>query len=279
MDYIIAVQFAGEGLVVDLVNMKSATPLFDCTFWSAHTNERERLFIGSLQPFTFQTIHDLAPFPPLHYSIWIRAIGILMMMISGYPYEISAIKRKDFVHLSALVFDKMNGTHKDSVPLYNHNLFAYVAQNVKKIQENLFLMDLDEEHAEYNHFGYKRLKPLFFVNGHVNFCKFCQIFDQKLEQIVVSNIPRYSFNKSIHLNSSFLDQIFYAIERINNSVDLRSSFKAFIIVNPYGSIDDFIYENQAMFAANGWKLQKTLYIDEKRKDAKSDNVLSIQPLN
>merc|ERR1712228_772957 len=96
----VALNFSQKGMVIDILNDKVATPLFDCSFWSDFTNENERLFIGSLQPFTFETIHYL----PLNenYEIFIRVIGILMEMIDGFAYQISAIKRKDFKTLSIL---------------------------------------------------------------------------------------------------------------------------------------------------------------------------------
>merc|ERR1712228_564478 len=240
--------------------------------WSDFTNENERLFIGSLQPFTFETIHYL----PLNedYEIFIRVIGILMVMIRGWPYTISAIKQKNFNNLSVLISDHINDKKSDKIPFYVHNLFKHIVQNVNKIHLNMAEMNW-EGNAKWNQFGYQKLKSLFFVDDHVNYSKLCQIFDYKLQQIVITDIPAWKFNQSIHLNFSFLEEIVFGIRAINKNVALKSVFNEILIVNPFEDINQFIADNQALFVENGWQLKKTNYKDEKRGDAKSDNVLSI----
>merc|ERR1712228_727818 len=147
--------------------MGISIPLFDCSYWSDCTNENERFFIGSLHEFTFETIHYL----PLkeNYEIFIRVIGILMRMIDGWPYEISAIKQKDFKTLSVLISDHINDTHSEKIPFYVHNLFKHIVQNVNKIHLNMFMMNFDKEYAKQNAFGYQKLKSLFFIDNQVNY--------------------------------------------------------------------------------------------------------------
>merc|ERR1712228_883176 len=275
----VALNFAQKGMVIDIINTKIAIPLFDCSFWSEFTNENERLFIGSLQYFIFETIHYL----PLNenYEIFIRVIGILMGMIDGWPYQISAIKQKDFKTLSVLISDHINNKKSEKIPFYVHNLLKHIVQNVNKIHLNMFWFDgymqWEKEYAEeYQMFGHLKLKPLFFIDEQVNYSKLCQIFDNKLQQIVIFHYTSGSvFNKSIHLNFSFLEEIVFGIRAINKNVALKSVFNEILIVNPFEDINQFIADNQALFAENGWKLKKTKYEDAKRRGAKSDNVLSI----
>merc|ERR1712228_622045 len=199
VDFVVALQFAGKGMVIDILNQKAAIPLFDCSFWSDFTNENERFFIGSLQHFTFETIHYL----PLkeNYQIFIRVIGILMEMIRGYPYNISAIKQSDFNILSILISDHINDKKSEKIPFYVHNLFKHIVQNVNKIHLNMEEMNCDKEYADDQCFGYQKLKPLFFIDDQVNYRKLCQIFDNKLQQIVIMDTRSLgSFNQSIHLN-------------------------------------------------------------------------------
>merc|ERR1712228_819469 len=106
--------------------------------------------------------------------------------------------------------------------------------------------------------------------------KLCQIFDNKLEQIVITNIPLWKFNQSIHLNFSFLEEIVFGIRAINKNVALKSVFNEILIVNPFEDINQFIADNQALFVENGWKLKTTKY-EDKARGAISDNVLSIVP--
>merc|ERR1712228_1098314 len=227
----VALNFSQKGMVIDILNDKVATPLFDCSYWSDFTNENERLFIGSLQPFTFETIHYL----PLkeNYQIFIRVIGILMQMIKGFPYQISAIKQKDFNILSDLISDHINDKKSEKIPFYVHNLFKHIVQNVNKIHLNMEEMNCHDEYAKNGYFGYQKLKSLFFVDDQVNYSKLCQIFDYKLQQIVITNIPFDTFNQSIHLNFSFLEEIVFGIRAINKNVALKSVFNEILIVNPF----------------------------------------------
>merc|ERR1712228_665654 len=279
-EFEVAVNFAthdaNEGMVIDILNKKISAPLFNCQYWSDYTEENERLFIGSLQYFTFESIHHLSM--GLNYEIFIRRIGILMTMIRGYPYEISAIHNGDFQCLSDLISDHINNTHTDHIPLYVHKLFTHIMQNVNKIHLNIFFMN-QTAHPNNNQFGYRLLKPLFFVNDQVNYRKLCQIFNGKLQQIVIFNYCNGTeFDQSIHLNFSFLDEILFGIQTINQTVALQSVLNEILIINPFESIHHFINENQVKFVMNGWKLEKTSYQDKKRNGAKSDNVLSIKPL-
>merc|ERR1712228_402520 len=241
VDFVVALQFAGKGMVIDILNTKISIPLFDCSFWSDFTNENERFFIGSLQRFTFETIHYL----PLKedYQIFIRVIGILMTMIRGYPYKISAIKQKDFNILSILISDHMNDKKSEKIPFYVHNLFKHIVQNVNKIHLNIYNADHHEEGAKWNQFGYQKLKPLFFIDNQVNYRKICQIFDNKLQQIVITNISNGVFKQSVHLNFSFLEEIVFGIRAINKNVALKSVFNEILIVNPFEDINQFIADN------------------------------------
>merc|ERR1712228_338817 len=284
-EFEVAVNFAthdaNEGMVIDILNKKISAPLFNCQYWSDYTEENERLFIGSLQAFTFESIHHLSM--GLNYEIFIRRICILMTMIIGYPYEISAIHDGDFQCLSDLISDHINNTHTDHIPLYINKLFTHIMQNVNKIHLDLFWFDeymkWEKEAAKQNVFGYQLLKSLFFVNNQVNFGKLCQIFNGKLQQIVIFNYcDGTEFDQSIHLNSFFLDEILFGIQTINQTVALQSVLNEILIINPFESIHHFINENQVKFVMNGWKLNETSFQDKKRFGAKSDNVLSIKPL-
>merc|ERR1712228_802536 len=165
----------------------------------------------------------------------------------------------------------------EKIPFYVHNLFKHIVQNVNKIHLNMRYVDRHIFGSKNHQFGYQKLKPLFFVDDAINYTKLCQIFDNKLQKIVITNIPKWTFNQSIHLNFSFWDQILFGIRAINKNVTLKSVFNEILIVEPFEDINQFIADNQALFVENGWKLKKTSYEDEKR-GAKSDNVLSIMPL-
>merc|ERR1712154_694831 len=137
------------------------------------------------------------------------------------------------------------------MPLYIHQLFENIVQKTKEMQVNLDVMNCDKEYADHECFGYKKLKPLFFVDDMINFMKLCHLFNMKLQQIVVSNRGEYKFKKSIQLNASFLEQILFGIDEISNSVSLNRMFEEFLIVEPSDSIEEFIEEKQSLFAEKG----------------------------
>merc|ERR1712228_200439 len=193
-------------------------------------------FIGALQYFTFETIHYL----PLkeNYEIFIRVIGILMEMIKGWPYRISAIKQSDFNILSVLISDNINDKKSEKIPFYVHNLFKHIVQNVNKIHLNMRYVDRHIFGSKNHQFGYQKLKPLFFVDDAINYTKLCQIFDNKLQKIVIFNyFSKGVFKQSIHLNFSFLEEIVFGIRAINKNVALKSVFNEILIVNPFEDIN------------------------------------------
>merc|ERR1712228_946712 len=99
----------------------------------------------------------------------------------------------------------------------------------------IFLMNQTAD-PNNNQFGYRLLKPLFFVNDQLNYSKLCQIFNGKLQKIVITNIPYDIFYQSIHLNSSFLDEILFGIQTINQTVALQPVLNEILIINPFESI-------------------------------------------
>merc|ERR1712039_1030502 len=109
-------------------------------------------------------------------------------------------------------------------------------------------MEFHDELTKDNRYGYKLLKPLFFVDDMINFSKLFQICHRDLQQIV---IYRTEFSPSIRFNDAFLEQILCGILEINENIALKSVFKQILIVNPFDSVDDFIDDNQELFGCNG----------------------------
>lgn len=236
------------------------------------------IYIFKLQQLEFESIRHMLSGDV--YDVFARVIGMMNLMIQGHPYQVSPIHSGDFECLSDLISDYLNNIHSDFIPLYVHKLFANIVQNVNKIQLEIFLMEMHDEYAKYKQFGYRMLKPLFFIDDMINFSKFLQIFNRDLQQIVIfKTTVKEGFQPSIHLkNYLFLEQILCGISEINESIALKSVFNEILIVEPFDSIDDFIDEKQDLFGSNGWELKKTKYEDKKRNYIKSDNVLSIRPL-
>merc|ERR1711971_1068416 len=167
----------------------------------------------------------------------------------------SAIKGSDVQILSDLTSDIVNDCHSPFVPLYIHKLFANICAKTKKIEVSLRMMTHDKEWIKWKEFGYKKLKPLFFVDDAcVNYVKISKIFNKELKQIVIFSHAHDKYNESIHLNDIFLEQILFAIEEISQNVSLSSIFEEILIVNPFDSIQEFIEKERVLFIERGWKL-------------------------
>eukprot|EP01084_Bolivina_argentea_P074728 135532_1 len=80
-----------------------------------------------------------------------------------------------------------------------------------KIEINLEAMNQHREGEKRSSFGYKLLKPLFFIPNSetINYSKVLQIFKRKLKKIVIYNIyaVRQGWLKSVHLNALFCKEI------------------------------------------------------------------------
>lgn len=120
-----------DGMVIDIINDKAATPLFNCRFWSDFTDENERFFIGSLIHFDFVTIHHISV--QKDYAVFIRPMNILANMIMGFPFNQSAIKSIDVSIVSLLILDYISDSFSSEVAVYIHRFFGNFAQNVNKV--------------------------------------------------------------------------------------------------------------------------------------------------
>lgn len=66
---------------------------FDCTPWSDFIGEDEKLFIGGLQVFDFQTIRNMSTTPTQNYKLYVQAMGMFHYIVEGYRWK-NAIKIK-----------------------------------------------------------------------------------------------------------------------------------------------------------------------------------------
>merc|ERR1711933_279511 len=107
-------------------------------------------------------------------------------MIGGYAWPDSAIDSRDVHYLSVLISHYVTHTHSDFIPVYVQKLFANIVQNVSKIHLNMYNMKVHDGNVTDNRYGYRLLKPLFFVGDMVNFSKLFQILNRDLQEIVIS---------------------------------------------------------------------------------------------
>ncbi len=270
--------------MVDIWNANNGIYLFDCSFFSDYTDENERFFIGGLQFFQFRSIHHMKR--KEDYQSWIKPISILACMFIGFPFNMSRIKNIDVEGLSLLILNSISSSTTSEIcqiPVYISKLFINFVNNVEQIEINMEEMNKHTERKKWNQFGYKLLKPLFFlVNENtnsetINYSKLLQIFKRKLKTIMVYNVKTNKWLKSIYLNDLFLREILNAISTIKASVILSSIFDKFLILEPYDNIQHFIENNKNKFNKIGWKLNCIQYKHPKR-GVIAKNCLQISPM-
>ena len=73
--------------MLSIMNDKGADSIyFDCTPWSDFVDEDEKLFIGGLAHFTFNTIRNMRTTPVGNYQLYIQAMTIFHYMIDAWPW-------------------------------------------------------------------------------------------------------------------------------------------------------------------------------------------------
>ena len=98
LDFHTAVRFADDGIVLQIVNISSATYFWNCTWWSDYSSESERLFIGGLMPFKFISIRHIGQ--RKNYENFIFPITVFNTMINGYAQWIRKATESDVKYLS-----------------------------------------------------------------------------------------------------------------------------------------------------------------------------------
>ena len=106
-----------------------------------------------------------------------------------------------FATVNRLISDRLSRTDSDSaLPPYLRRLFANITHNVQTVEMNMHVMSFRDEYAP-RYFGYKLLKPLFWVDSgskeeSINFALFLRLFGRQLNwcsiQRVASNRPSTS---------------------------------------------------------------------------------------
>ena len=284
-DFLIAHgSFAKEGgIVADVWNCADGKYLIPAEYWSDYTEEREYFFIGGLQVFQFISIHDIAL--QKDYKAFIVPLTAMMEMITGWPFTVRALTKADSQALDFLISDRLSRADSArELPSYLRRLFANITHNVQTVEINMFPMNYHDEYASTAHvdFGYKLLKPLFFVDSDSNeeslaFALFLRLFARKLESIVVFNEPYDGFKASIALNAAFVRSLFLAFDVISDSFRLQQRFKKFVIVEPEQEIAPFIQQHQTEFQQKGSAMERGSY-EHVQRGTSSDNVLIVNAM-
>ncbi len=123
-------------MVVDIRNDKRGQYVFHFQSWSDYPEENEYFFIGSIQIFTFITIHHISL--KLNYQAFIEPIDMFGTMMRGYPYNVHAIRNVDVKCLSVLMGNELNENissgKREQITIYILQFFKNFVNNIQKVE-------------------------------------------------------------------------------------------------------------------------------------------------
>ncbi len=281
-----AVNFASEGIVLQIVRDQTSTYFFNCEWWSDFSTESERLFIGGLQDFNFISIRNIEECK--NYENFIFPLTAFNTMIQGYSQQIRKAKKGDVKHLEAMINEeilcKLENKMASQIDEYILRLFHHFAINIYHCVINLDWMDIEQwKGGGLTCFGYKLFRSLFFIESdgnRVNILYFLQ-FLVNLKSFTIFYKPYRDYKESVLMDESFIAELIKTIKFINNHKKLSKSFEEIVIVYPklpkQNELNSFISQNDALFVENGFKLMHITYSNIRRSD-KCEKTLSIKKL-
>ena len=225
--------------------------------WSDYHEEHEYFFIGGLQTFHLQTIHDIVT--QRDYKPFIEVIMIFDAMISGHSFHHRAVTRSDAAILDRLIRHHLSDSPRSGssgVPLYIESLFANFCSDVRVVEMNIYEMN---RAITSNGFGYLVMKRMFFMDcGTSSECiklsLFFRLFDHSLESILIFNARGSSYNPSIRLNSALSIALLAGCKVISSNPRLRARFQSVTILKPKDSVHHFVDEQHDYFADIEWNI-------------------------
>jgi hypothetical protein len=282
-DFQIAVGiFGADGIVVDFTNTNSRFPYFNCRYWSDFHSEDEKLFLGGLHYFKFNTIRNMQPTPKQNYGLYVKALTMFHYIIEAWVWPEGIIKSKYFDALELMINEEISENIlkklASKTPTYMLKLWHHFLWKIKNVEINWNHLNQDIV-GGYSRYGFKAFSSLFTTSNcaSLNFDIFLKILANG-ERIDLQKRVDRKWEASIELNELFLSNILSSIQFINNTA-LHSSFKSFNIYNPNSNLTHFINKNNDKFIKYGWKLSKTKcksIFHRSRKEC--SNTLTIQRL-
>ena len=256
--------FGAKGLVINIKKSTKFLPYFDCRYWSDFTSEDEKLFVGGLRFFDFGTIRNMTTTPKADYHRYIETLTMFHYMIEGWPWNNGIIKKKYAMTLDLLIKEEMAMKSIKSlpsvVPPYILKLWLHFLNKIENVERNWNHLNTEITNTKKTHFGFKAFSNLFTISDGavLDCCSLLKILPNLNSLNVFVNKYRI-YIPSHPLNDAFASNMLSAIEYINNSPALRSSFTAMNIVYPSDDISEFVKANNGKFREFGWCLKRETY--------------------
>eukprot|EP01083_Nonionella_stella_P002467 7121_1 len=255
--------FGSDGIVLDIPRRNVTQYYFDCPYWSDYANEDEKLFLGGLVHFEFETIRDVKN--KMNYWCYVQVLTMFHFMSEGWQFK-KKIKKWHYKALKLLIQEEMEGKVlqgvESLVPPYVLKLWHHFLCNVRNVEINWKYMRMQESNSG-ERYGYKTFAPRFVLKKwtSLDFGVFLKILPN-LESITLYNWnKKKQFVTSIALSEILTQHLLETIEIVQSSPSLTETFREFNIVLPVDAdmeLEYYLMEHQDVFENKGWKLtQKT----------------------
>ena len=237
----------------------------DCNFWSCYVHEDERLLIGGLKHFPFETIRNIAQSE--NYDQYIKILNILHTMVNAVGLDGIQPRAEDILCLKRMIDVEIGAcsSFTSSVPKYVQTLFHHFLMKKVEIIINLIFWQAHYlgyiKHLDGKVYGYKKFAKLFGYNKFgpkIDFGLFIKLFPN-LVTFTIADFQISRVNPSIELSQEFAARMVGYIEYLNKS-SKSLSLSRFQIIQPSSPIIEFIESNKYVFEQKGWKLKKDVWV-------------------
>eukprot|EP01084_Bolivina_argentea_P126277 223617_1 len=190
----------------------------DCSLFSYHSNEDEKLFDGGLFPLNISNITVIKTCKS--YERFIHAMSVLDAAVNGQKFE----TMKNDSHIIDNIFTQK---HKKTLPLYIHNIFKSYCNEKDKI-----IIDLNLDYNFLAHY-------LFAHSDVVSVTKIVSLFTACVEILIVNK------NGENSIDVSYLTQLLLELKNDTSHVLAKSALKQISIINVKldQEVNDKIFEH------------------------------------
>ena len=242
-----AINFAADGIILEIGNNKSALKYLNCVVWSDYPEENERLFIGGHYQLEIIGLHHIPS--TKNYSLYVSGMNMFCRCIDGYPLRNGQKLNKKLSSIINKLVLNVYGEYKSSKPLD-----LYMCQIFNNIlnKRNYIVIDINMLNHEYMYnidelwnqkclgqcYGYLKWHNIFLCenNKNIKFNKLKKLFKNITWIEIRSSLPAESqLNRSKCIESiEIFDELI--ISSLSLLIDNSCKCEEIIIFNPINCI-------------------------------------------
>ena len=261
-----AINFAENGILIEIKNSNSAIPFINCVPWSDYPHENERLFIGGRQP--FHIIGLLHVPKSIDYSYYVKTMMMLTNLLNAYKLQGGEKLLDRYSNIGKKLIKKRLGLYNKSLPEYMIKIFNSICDERQGIYLDIgqlnkdYLYNLDDLWNDPNGFGncygYKKWKNIFInENEQIQFEQIIKLLPNinmfliKYSEPIQNKGNVYRCKPSILITSSLLNNL------LNILKPSKCKLKDFAIYNPSNDTNELkklVNEYSKQFSKHNFNL-------------------------